>query len=359
MPPSDHSPLPPRRIHIGHHFFGSGNLGDDLMLGGFLRRASMMMPGVTFTCCTPFDRASQMLRFPEVAWLSYEPAVRRRAIDECEAWLGVGDTPFQTDVGSWFLDHLREEVVMCDGARKPMFFVAVGMNNRQALDHPSTRIIAEAARHIWTRDPESARGLRVLLGEERVTVAADLAHLHLAAAVPAAVEPGTLAFLLNFEDRHAFTVDAIVDTMARTSHCRHLWLVQEVRVLPGSERDLYRQLPAAARARLDVRMPDYARSSMATLLRSWGNPHTLVTSRYHGALVGAWGGARTVVIERNDKLTGAVAQLGLASVAHLRSAGPLCDRLEEAQPSGRPALELLARTAEAAVDACLAVVARL
>ena len=26
----------PLRLHIGHHFFGAGNVGDDLMLAGFL-----------------------------------------------------------------------------------------------------------------------------------------------------------------------------------------------------------------------------------------------------------------------------------------------------------------------------------
>ena len=33
------------RIHLGHHFYGAGNLGDDLMLEGFLRALEEQEPG--------------------------------------------------------------------------------------------------------------------------------------------------------------------------------------------------------------------------------------------------------------------------------------------------------------------------
>ena len=338
------------RLHIGHHFFGSGNLGDDLMLAGFLALAGRTLGEATFSCSSPFDRECQERRFPQVEWLPYDPATRASAIEACDAWLGVGDTPFQTDVGSWFLDHLIEEVDLCRRSGKPMFFLAVGLNNRQAIVHPHTRTIAGQARHIWTRDPLSARLLREILSPERVTAGADLANAFLVDRTSPAVEPGTLAFLLNFEDRQAFSTEAIREVIEATPDCRHLWLVQEVRTLGGSERDIYNQLPESCRARLELRAPDYAVDSLDTMLDRWGQPERLITSRYHGALVGAWLGSRTVIIERNDKLTGLVEQLGLASAKDLRRAAPVVALGQHAAPVSRDALNALAGCASQALE---------
>jgi polysaccharide pyruvyl transferase WcaK-like protein len=346
-PAKGHSAL---RLHIGHHFFGSGNLGDDLMLAGFLALASRALGDATFSCCSPFDRVCQERRFPQVQWLPYDPATRASAIEACDAWLGVGDTPFQTDVGSWFLDHLIEEVAWCRRFGKPMFFLAVGLNNRQAIAHPHTRTIVAEARHIWTRDLLSARFLREIQTPGRITAGSDLAHAFLVERTPPAVERDTLAFLLNFEDREAFSPQAICDVIDATPECRHLWLVQEVRTLTGSERDIYSQLPESCRARLEVRAPDYALDSLDMMLERWGTPERLITSRYHGALVGSWLGSRTVIIERNDKLTGLVEQLALASAKHLRSAALVVALGRQAAPLNRGALDALAGRAALSVE---------
>lgn len=245
----------PRRIHIGHHFFGSGNIGDDLMLAGFLDLAGTWLAGATFTCSTPFDRACQQRRFPAIEWLPYEPAVRAASIEACDAWVGVGDTPFQTDVGTWLLDHLAEEAESCRRFGKPMFFV---------------------------------------------------------------------------ESSPAW---------------RHRWLVQEVRALDGSEREILALLPAAVRDRLEVRCPDYAHDSLDALLNGWGTPEVLVTSRYHGALAGAWAGSRILIVERNGKLSGLAAQLGCPSVGDLRANPDVLGRRYPAAAIGRDILMELAATA--------------
>ena len=56
---------PPLRLHVGHHFYGAGNLGDDLMLAGLLAAAAErfgLSSAPQFTCCIPFDPAPQRLR---------------------------------------------------------------------------------------------------------------------------------------------------------------------------------------------------------------------------------------------------------------------------------------------------------
>src|SRR5688572_19983108 len=110
----------PQRFHIGHHFFGSGNVGDDLMLAGFLQGVAGAAP-VRTSCASPFA-AGQRKRFPQVQWADYSPQSRAAAVEACDAWVGVGGTPFQVVVGTWFLDHLAEEVALCRRYGKPMFF---------------------------------------------------------------------------------------------------------------------------------------------------------------------------------------------------------------------------------------------
>lgn len=339
------SPAARRRLHIGHHFFGSGNFGDDLMLAGFLEIARRALPEVTFACSTPFDRDCQRRRFPAIDWLAYEHSARAASIEACEAWVGVGDTPFQTDVGTWFLDHLIEDAALCRQFRKPMFFVGVGLNNRDALAHPLTRAIVDQAEQIWTRDSQAAELLRQIRDPERISLGADLANVFLATWEPTPVEPHTLAFLLNFEDREAFSTEAIQEIVDATPTYRHRWLIQEVRHLQGSERHIFERLPETVRAQLDVREPDYSMDSIDTFLRRWGTPELLITSRYHGALIGSWAGSRTLIIERNAKLTGLAAQLALPSLSDLRSGADVLARSAGVRPVARHELTALANLA--------------
>ena len=200
------------------------------MLAGFLDVARGILGSPHLTCCTPFDRDAQRLRLPDVAWLPYDARAREEAIAAADAWIGVGDSPFQSEVGSWFLDHLAEEMELCRRFRKPMFYFCVGVNDSAAMQHPLTRTIAEAATAIWTRDPQSADLLRPI-GGGTVADAADLANVFLATRTPPTLERGTIGFLLNFEDRAAFSIDALCEVLDATTPQRACWLVQEVRTL--------------------------------------------------------------------------------------------------------------------------------
>ena len=87
------------RIHLGHHFYGAGNLGDDFMLAGFLGAMRAIEPDATFTCCVPFPLDPLQRRFPSVNWLAYENTERARSIERCDFWLGVGGSPFPLHLG--------------------------------------------------------------------------------------------------------------------------------------------------------------------------------------------------------------------------------------------------------------------
>jgi polysaccharide pyruvyl transferase WcaK-like protein len=199
------------------------------------------------------------------------------------------------------------------------------------MQFPVTRTIAGAATGIWTRDRQSTQLLSGMV-PGTVVEAADLANVFLASRKPAPLEPGTIGFVLNFEDPAAFSSGALCEVLDATASRQACWLVQEVRTLSGSEWELLAKLPPAYRNRLQVRAPDYAKATLSELAGCWGVPETIVTSRYHGALLAAWSGARVVVIERNAKLRGLVEQLGLTSVPNLQRAEPLLEALQTAQP---------------------------
>ena len=344
-------------VHIGHHFFGSGNLGDDLMLAGFLEAARpAFLDEVTLTCCTAQDAASQRRRFPEVDWLPYDEATRAEAIARCDIWLGLGDTPFQLVVGPWFLAHLSQEAAMCRIHGKPMFYLGVGVNEQEAVDEPRMRVLIGQAEKIWTRDEESAAFLRPVAGPGKVSVGADLAHVALAAMEFGPPEPETLGLLLNFEDSGQYRIEQLA-ALVEASPTRHIaWLSQEIRPFPGSESALHAQLPPAARGRAVPRTPDYANAATpADLLSAWGVPAKLFTSRYHGTLIGAWMGCRTVVFARSAKVAAGARQLGLSLVEASGDTGEILRRLEEAKPTTPLLLHVNTELARSACDAFFAV----
>ena len=306
-------------FHIGHHFYGSGNIGDDWMLAGFFAALDAAGAVATFACPTPFDRAALTRRFSRVEWLPYDPAVRTASIARADAWLGLGDTPFQSDTGRWFLDHLDWERSQCEALRTPMWFLGVGANDRGVFEHDVTRRVAQASERIWARDASSARWTADAAGSERVELGADLSHVFFAATASRAEShpqsPAPLALCLNFEDRTAFDVAAIGRLVA--THKGASWLVQEIRPLEWAEQTLLAMLDKSVRSRLIVVAPDYARDTPEAMLDRWPTPRAAVVSRYHAATALAWRGVPTVAVTRNDKLRGLVDDLGLEGIDSL------------------------------------------
>ena len=199
----DHRTARNIHIHIGHHFFGAGNIGDDLMLAGFLTGCHSFRDKLILTCCTPFERASQAHRFSSVQWYPYDDSIRDQLIREADIWLGVGDTPFQTDSGDWFITHLREEMAMCLGYKRPMYFLDVGVGNISALERADVREIVQNSERIWTRDEFSRKAIATHVPGARVLPGTDLAHIYFRTLKSRGlITPDTrdvVALVLNFE----------------------------------------------------------------------------------------------------------------------------------------------------------------
>lgn len=336
------------RIHLGHHFYGAGNLGDDFMLAGFLAAMTSLAPAARFTACIPFPLEPVQRRFPAVEWLPYDQRVRERAIADCDVWLGLGGSPFQSAQSSWFIEHLAGDAAWCRQHGKRMYFLGVGVQTESELAVPAVRAVCQHAVHIWTRDPASAEKINAAVGAQRASAAADLAHVYLRSHRPNPVQAGTVALVANFDYGTWPGQDACLSALEALPAERRLWLAQETRELPGAEKALFASLSDARRGRWELLCPDAPGESLERTVQRWPTAEWLVTSRYHAAIAGAWGGAKIVVVTTNEKLRSGVTQLGLGSVTPDASAGAVRDALENARAVPRP--ESLAREALTACE---------
>ena len=330
------------RVHIGHHFFGSGNVGDDLMMAGYL--AALRDAGIAYetTCCALGDLDSQRRRFPEITWHAVTPGCVAECIEDCDVWLGLGDTPFQLVGGTWFIDFLQSQAEQCARHGKPMYFLGIGVQDLTALRHPAIARLVAQAEATWSRDLLTYAALRAL-APERVHAGGDLAGIYLASLPSTPPAGASLGVTLNFEDAARYDEHSL-ERMARNAgdDTPCYWLVQEVRALPGSERAAYEALPDSLRARFALVCPEYATGSMEDLLQSWPVVSHAVTSRYHAALIHAWRGARVTLIERGLKVRSLGVDLGL-------TVHPDLDRASEALSTAWPVVqERLANCRQAA-----------
>jgi len=302
------------RLCIGNDYFGAGNFGDDLTLAGFLAAAERY-PDLEITACTAYDRAAVAGRFPRIRWLPESEAARDDALRNADAWIALGDTPFQLDSGPWLLDRNERERRRCAALAKPMYLLGVGCESREAARDPRSQALLAAAQRIWTRDAFSAETLRPFVNPARLCLGADVAHLVFRDAThPPACEPGTVGLLLAFERREQFDLGELARFVERRPDGRTRWLVQEGRAFPHLERWILERLAPEVRSRLIVMDVDYSMISIEEYLRAFGAPEVTITSRYHAAVVAAWQGSRVLVVSRSPKLQAVAGELGLVGI---------------------------------------------
>jgi polysaccharide pyruvyl transferase WcaK-like protein len=325
------------RIHLGHHFYGAGNLGDDFMVAGFLAAMRRLAPRATFTCCVPFALEPLRHRFPAIEWLPHDDAHRERCIAACNAWLGLGGSPFQSAQSRWFIDHLVGEAALCAKAGKKMFFLGVGVQTAAELALADVRNLCAQAAGIWTRDPESAKFLGALpVPPVRLKSAADLAHVFFRDVPPPAATAGRLTVVANF-DYAAWAGEAeFLRAATALPATERVWLAQESRDLPGAERALHAALPDTERTRWHLVIPDEPGAPLNDALARWPSGEWLVTSRYHAALAGAWARSKIVVISTNEKLRAAARELSAPLLSPSADHAAVAHALAAATPAHPP-----------------------
>jgi hypothetical protein len=343
-------------LHLGHHFYGAGNLGDDFMLGGFLGALQAQAPGTTCSCRVPFPLPPLRDRFPAVEWLPYEAGNLEACLRRADAWIGLGGSPFQQAQSAWFLDHLTAEAAACARLGKPMFYLGVGVQAAAEAREPAVQRLIAQAEGIWTRDPASAERLAGLAPGRPVVAASDLAHLWFRAYAPRPAVPGRLNLTPNFDFGPWPGRDELLAAVEALGVEDRVWLVQEERDLPGSERALYAGLAPEQRARWRLLAPDVPGAPLTTALNRWSGAARTVSARYHAALLGAWAGSAVVVIATNEKLRGAAEVLRVPAIAPDASRTAVLAALAAAEAGARRPPQALAEQAAAAVAACVAAI---
>lgn len=346
-------------IHIGHRFYGAGNIGDDWMLAGFLHAVERAGLDARLTCCTPHDREAMHLRFPHVEWLDGEAGVRERAISEATVWLGLGGTPFQTETGSWLLDQIDSDLALCLRYHTPAFFLGVGVEGEDAVRTPQTARIVRQARHIWTRDAFSAEMLQGVAGTgSRIAAAADLANIYFSSLPESRTGPadGRIGMVVNVEHAAHLNIAALSDFICLSNRDSVRWIEQEIRSLNFSEVFLWEKFAPATRARLTPARPDYHVDSLDSWIEFYDDLDVLLSTRYHSALAAAWRGSPVSIFARSGKLDGLIAQIGAGRCPGLTSRDALAEGCTRARVVSR---ETLGRLASAASGACSELFARL
>jgi polysaccharide pyruvyl transferase WcaK-like protein len=298
---------------IGYDYYGAGNIGDDLMMSGFLEIVSRTCrQEIRLIAVTPHDVTSQRARFPRIDWYSENETSREALMAQADAWIGVGDTPFQLSGGTWFLERLQRAVAICETAGVPMYMVGAGAESDIRTRSEAFGRVAQRMRHISTRDEASAAIIRGLIGGAEVSLSAgaDLANLSLPTiyeSLPFSEHAYDLGVTINTGD-HFSSADARTvagEIKARHSHAS-IFICNETRKWRQLDQGVFSRFFARRWWRggssIVLHVPDYHGDSLSELVDVYRRCRTVISSRYHGLLSAAWAGCRVVALARNSKV---------------------------------------------------------
>ena len=235
-----------------------------------------------------------------------------------------------------------------------MVFFGVGCDSPDAVCDPRARRVIDAAERIWTRDARSADVIGGMAADGIVVQGADLAHIALGAAAKPAREPAVLGLLLGLQGPGIVDMTAVEEDIARRFPAKTRWLVQETRSFPCTERWNHASLSERTRGAVRLMPMEYTTDTIEELLANFGAPETVVSSRYHGALIAAWHACRLSVIARTEKLDGIIADLDVPYVRRITTADQREALAREAVPVESARLEVLRDRANAMCDALFA-----
>jgi polysaccharide pyruvyl transferase WcaK-like protein len=339
----------PLEVFLGFNFYGAGNIGDDLMVAGFLE--GLLKPDrYAFKCCLAQDRlASQKRRFPSIHWQSAATEERNAEIQRAHLWLGIGGTPFQAAGGKWLLKSILRDYEANPDVPKWMF--GIGCEAEVVQERELAQAVVRQTQRIWTRDEASRSVLVDELGADpkNVLVAGDLAHLALKRVFADGSERrGTAgrAGLVVYGDRTAPLDMTAIRRFANSLSGEHevVFLANDVRSTGAMEKRLYQRTFGGIRGMFRWKpgwyAPEYHTADIPGLVEHFTSFETVMSSRYHALVAAAWAGCRVVAISRSSKIAFLADELGIPLVSKDFDEHALRDGFTKAQPVDRS--ELLA-----------------
>lgn len=335
-------------IFLGFDFYGAGNIGDDLMISGFLD-AFRKSEEEKLSCALPAERIkSQMNRFPRMDWQCWSEVERKKKIDQFDIWLGVGGTPFQASSGPWLLNRILSDFECSEGNRK--FMLGVGCEKEVVREIEAARQVVHDTEMVWTRDDASREVLVSELGADpdRVRTGGDLANIALDGIFTADQAANTVSDsvgIVYFTSRNDRSNLSAMRSFAQeiSSQKETVFLANDVRESSGFETDTYRRSFGGWR-RLSKQkprffQPDYKSRNVHELVAHFRQFDTVIAGRYHALLTAAWAGCKVAAIEHSSKLRFLAEELGIPLVRVPFSADSLHQGYLEARRVPRELLQ--------------------
>ena len=335
-------------ILLGFHFYGTGNIGDDIMLQGFIDIASEIK-NLQFSCVIDNNNRIKTLRkrFPSIKWLP------ESKYSEYDAWLGMGDTPIQTSSGLWFYNYLKKEIEKVKKYNLPMYMVGIGAEE-EVLDRNIYNKIIRNFNLISTRDIATNAILKKLsYPDDRIVSGSDLANYILKDifSETEVIEEREidLGFTVNMGDGLSLMDILKSSLFIKKLHSKKYnisFIANEVRNNRNFESSVYNRyfkpLYILSRKKVDLIVPDYYSSdNVSTLVKHYGKIKCVISSRYHGVLTAAWAGSRVGGIVRSSKVMNLAKELDIPYIEPPITIQKLDFLLENCKVVDKEKLELL------------------
>ncbi|MBI4820045.1 MAG: polysaccharide pyruvyl transferase family protein [Deltaproteobacteria bacterium] len=347
----------PIRVVLGFEFYGSGNIGDDLMLDGFL--SELQETELELSCCAMATHQLDALRvrFPRILWLEASAGLKERLIRDSDVWLGVGGTPFQASSGPWLMNRILRDLEWVERHGKSAFMIGVGSERELTLLPAHRELIRRCIRRVWTRDEATRAYLeeRVGLSADQVRLGADLANISLGEAFVGTQRIGeTLGVNFYSEKISRADISGLRTFSFEASRARPVrFFANELR--PEYEARVYRQVigpwgRVPFMTRPSFFGPEYRAQSTSSMLRHFLDYECVLSSRYHALLTASWAGARVCALERASSKVSALAnELDFPYVKSPLTASRLRAALERARGVASERLHTLRGRARASV----------
>ncbi len=348
------------KVLLGFNFYGAGNVGDDLMVAGFLDGfLNIVLSIESITCAIPFNLKSQQIRFPQIDWHKAKFMSRREAITACDLWIGVGDTPFQVISGLWFLKYLKNEVRICEEEKKPLFMIGVGAEQEAKKEKGEFNNIINNTNFIVTRDKASADIIRNDFGNKtnNILISADLANISLQQMFPLHKDVAKvydLGFTINTDTLSHEDVCMVKKFIDNLSALKKVFICNEIRKGKKFEHSIYRKYfkpwyNQSMTSNIDLFLPNYQKGSIQDLIAVYRRCETIITTRYHGLLTAAWAGCKVGVIARSSKVENLAKILEVPYVKSPVTLPDLQQLYERVRKVSRKKLDFLASEARSGI----------
>lgn len=312
------------KIFLNFDFYGAGNIGDDLMLDGFLNEMKSAEAETDYYCSIPRNYYSQQLRFPGINFIPNED--RSKTATLCDIWIGVGDTPVQVKSGDWFLEHLLRDSELKKKSRAKYYFIGVGAESEAIAQKDNYKIVLDDIDHLWTRDKATTEILTNISHEisGKITTSSDLANISLRnifgnteSKKKTKIDLGMCYYDENAEPDNLKAIKLFLQELNRKNK-KVLMFGNEVRMKGRYEYKLYMNMFTKIERILGgikYFQPDYYNlNNISELVRHYNECETIMTSRYHSLLTAAWAGCKIVALERSSKVSALAKELGIIEV---------------------------------------------